>query len=540
MRLLWRCSPETYIIADVAPNLFLIIHNVISIASSVTLFGLALFTFLNGPKRIANIAFSLLMVVVNIFVISHVIGANIADPNFSRTVFMFNLSLFFIGAFFLHAVLAMIGKDHEQLWMIVFVYIASVVFTILFLISPDLFLLPSVPKMYFPNYYNPGSLNIIRLLFTYILIVPYAIYQLYLAYRQSEIDIKRKQYKYFIATAIIGFSVGFIPNFLVYNVQINPLWGMFFGILLAVPFVYGAVRYQMFDIKVIAKQAFLYSILVGLIGGLITLINYSNDWIQAIYPSFPDWITALISAILAVTIGVIVWRKLRRGDLLKYEFITIITHKFRTPLTQIKWSIEELRAEETNQEKLKGFEDLKKFNQKLIDLTSTLVELSDPKNSLDFSQHFEKLSLNDLLKSVSDSYKEIFSKKQIVFSLSCPAYNIMANADKERVKFVIQTLFENAFAYTLPHGKVSFTLESFSDKACISVTDNGIGINKRDLDLIFTRFYRTKNAKIADTEGFGIGLYLARSIARRYKGDLQVFSEGEGKGSTFKFTLPKV
>lgn len=481
-----------------------------------------------------------MLIAANVFVISHVIGVNIVDPNFSKMVFMFNLSLFFIGAFFFHASLIIIGKDREQLWMIIFIYTSSIIFVILFSIYPDLFLLPSVPKMYFPNYYNPGLLNLVQVLFLHIIIVPYTLYQLCLAYYQSEPGIRRKQYEYFIVTTSIGFGVAFIPNFLVYNIQINPLWGMFFAILFAVPFAYGAIRYEMFDIRIIAKKAFVYSIFVVVIGCLITLINYSNNWIRAIYPSFPDWITTLISAILAVTIGVIIWRQLHRGDLLKYEFITIIAHKFRTPLTEIKWSIDELSERETDKDKLKSFENIKNSNKKLIDLTSTLVELSNPGKSLDSLENFEKLSLCVLLKSVTDSFKDAFLRKKIMFSLNCPIEDVIVSVHKERVKFVIQTLLENALAYTPQNGKVSVLLESFSDFASISVIDNGIGISKSNINLIFTKFYRTGKAKITDTKGFGIGLYLARSIAKRHNGDIKVYSEGEDKGSTFKFTLPKV
>src|SRR3989344_2486911 len=518
--------------ANMVPNFLLIVHNVVSITSLVALFGASLFIFLNGSKQVSNVVFSLMLITVNVFITSHVIGVNITDPNLSKVAFMFNLSIFLIGAFFLHAVLAMIGKGREKLWVIIFIYTSSVLFMVLFSISPDLFLLPSVPKMYFPNYYNPGSLNTIRVIFLYIIIVPYAIYQLYIAYRQSEIDIKRKQYKYFIVALVAGFGLGFIPNFLIYNIPIDPLWGMLFGIFFIVPFTYGAIRYEIFDIKVIAKQAFFYSVFVVLVGGFISLINYSNNWIRAIYPSFPDWITTLVLAILSVTVGVIIWRQLRKSDLLKYEFITIITHKFRTPLTQIKWSIEELRAAETDKNKLHSLEDVKGFNQKLIDLTSTLVEFSGSQSSANPFGHFEKVSLPDLLKNSADSYKDLFSKKQIIFSLDCSVADVMVRIDKERVKFVIQTLLENALAYTPSLGKVSVLLESSSNNVSISVVDTGIGINKNNISLLFRGFYRTVNAKVADTEGLGIGLYLARSVAKRNKGDIEVYSEGEGKGST--------
>ena len=68
---------------------------------------------------------------------------------------------------------------------------------------------------------------------------------------------------------------------------------------------------------------------------------------------------------------------------------------------------------------------------------------------------------------------------------------------------------------------------------------SGIGISKKDLPHIFSKFYRGKNARNTDTEGFGVGLYLASSIIKRLGGKIKVFSEGEGMGSTFTVTLPK-
>jgi len=251
-------------------------------------------------------------------------------------------------------------------------------------------------------------------------------------------------------------------------------------------------------------------------------------------------IVALILAILVIIIGAIIWRKLRQNDLLKYEFITILIHKFRTPLTRIKWSIDELRIGETDQDKLDNFKNMENSNRDLINLTSTLVDISDPRHSFNSFGNFEKLSLSNLLQNVADSFKDTFSKKQIKFSLNCPSEDVMVNTDKEMTKFLIQILLENALAYTPNNGQVSLLLEVSSNKAVVSVVDNGIGIKKDNLNLIFTRSYRAENAKITDREGFGVGLHLARSVARRYKGDMKVYSDGEGKGSIFKLILPMV
>jgi signal transduction histidine kinase len=73
----------------------------------------------------------------------------------------------------------------------------------------------------------------------------------------------------------------------------------------------------------------------------------------------------------------------------------------------------------------------------------------------------------------------------------------------------------------------------------ISVQDSGIGISKQDLPHIFSKFYRGKNARVTDTEGFGVGLYLASSIVKKLGGKITVDSQGQDSGSVFTITLPR-
>jgi len=250
-----------------------------------------------------------------------------------------------------------------------------------------------------------------------------------------------------------------------------------------------------------------------------------------------SFVIALV-ALLAV-VGVAVFYKLRSNDLRRYEFISIIVHKFRNPLTQIKWSINELRSGETNQEKIQIFNELENSSDKLVEMTSALMGLSSMSGSSGLTKRFEEFSLGGLIKEVTQSLNSLFSKKQIDLSISIPNEDITIKANKEGIKFIIQTMLENALAYTLPGGRVELTLEHPVGKVVVLVSDNGIGIETKDLRNIFTRSFRTKAAKEIDTNGFGIGLYLARSVARHHEGDMTVSSEGSGKGATFKLVLPK-
>lgn len=520
------------------PAIHLIIHNVVSIASAVAMFGMAFFTFFNGSRKTANIAFSLMILAGTTFIISHVIGVNIEEPELSRLVLMFILCIFFIGSFYLHAVLAMIDKDKEKRWMIIFIHTSAVLFVAVFLVFPDTFLLPSIPKMYFPNYYNPGSLSLTRIVFLDIIIVPYAIYLLYTAYRHSKIDIKRKQYKYFIVTSIVGFGIAFIPNLLVHNIQVDPLWGMPFALLFAIPFAYGAIRYEMFDIRVIAKQAFLYSVAVGIVGGLITLLNYSNNWLETAYPNFPSWVISLISASLAVTIGIIIWRRLREGDLLKYEFITTITHKFRTPLTHIKWSSDNLLKSNLVEPDREQVEHIKIAGIKLIELTNLLVKLPELESDV-YNYHFQRSDISKIVREITDSLIGQAKIKNVTIVKNINS-ELTTSFDPERIRFVVQVLIENAIHYTPNNGLITISAYREGKNIICSIKDTGIGISRENMPLLFSKFYRGGKARMIDTEGIGIGLYAAKEIIARHHGKIWAESAGPKQGSTFYFSLPSV
>lgn len=235
----------------------------------------------------------------------------------------------------------------------------------------------------------------------------------------------------------------------------------------------------------------------------------------------------------------IIWELITKNERMKYEFVTIIAHKFRTPLTYIKWAVDELMTTETDSYRAQSLKNVQESNEKLIKLTGTLVELTDADNMTASAYSFERTDLCQFAREVSSTYKDMFHEKNIFFSVQCPATPIFAKIDRSRLEFVLQTLLENARAYT-PTGKdVVLAIGLSGRKAAISVTDHGIGIAKDDIPHIFSKFFRAPNARAADTEGFGVGLYLAQSIVERHRGEMTVFSEGAGMGSTFTITLKK-
>ncbi|MBU6426746.1 HAMP domain-containing histidine kinase [Patescibacteria group bacterium] len=230
----------------------------------------------------------------------------------------------------------------------------------------------------------------------------------------------------------------------------------------------------------------------------------------------------------------------RKNEDLKEEFITIIAHKFQTPLSQVKWLIESMASAEQDPYKLESLGQIAKANRQLIDLTGTLVELADSDGLARAAYLFEKTDLCELTRRVAGLAKDSFHEKNIFFSVECDREPIYVKVDKARVEFALQVLFDNARLYSPPGKSVRVDVSKIGAKAAITVSDQGIGISPEEFPRLFSKFFRGKNAVSADTEGFGVGLYLADSIVRRHRGRIEVSSPGAGKGSTFKIVLPSV
>ncbi len=244
--------------------------------------------------------------------------------------------------------------------------------------------------------------------------------------------------------------------------------------------------------------------------------------------------------IILILIVMLVAKKIHNNEMLKYEFITIIAHKFRTPLTQVKWTVEEFKKTEQDPFKKQSLSEIEQSNEKLIKLTSALIELTDSDKGATTTYATERISIVSLVKNTGESFKDEFHKKNIFFAVQCPTDDFFVKVDTQRIEFVLQTLLENAFAYSTSGQNVEMVLEKRGHKAIISVTDHGIGIDRKDLHHLFTKFFRAKNAQTADTEGFGVGLYLSQAIIRRHHGTIKVDSGGIGTGATFTIALHTV
>ncbi len=500
--------------------------------------GAGVLVYMRSIKSTVTVTFLLTSIALSVFQLSHVIGINLTDPNVSRAVFMFNLINIPLLCFNAHWIFAITGKIKEQRLPLILFYGAGAILLAFYLVFPDSFLLASKAKMYFPNYYDAGAHYWIMRLYIFIVSIYFTFHALHVYFTTTDLLIKNRL-RYVIMALLFAYFTGSTAVFLVFDVTIDPIMSVFMSLYL-IPLGYATFRYKLVDINIIARQAFVYGLIVTILTSVIAIGSFSNLYIYQAFPDFPIWLMPVATSALAVIVGIIVWKKMRENDLLKYEFITVVTHKFRTPLTHVKWATELLLSQESDPSKRHEIENIRESNSKLIDLTSTLIAVADadrPESSL---YKFENLVLGDLVADVALGLKSRIEERKISFSLERWDSGAMMRGDRERIKFIAQTLVENAISYSQIGGTVVAAVETSSRTLSLRVKDAGIGIAKEELPRLFTKFYRSPRARTADTEGVGVGLFLIKAIVDRHGGTIEADSPGPNMGTTFLVSFPKL
>jgi signal transduction histidine kinase len=243
----------------------------------------------------------------------------------------------------------------------------------------------------------------------------------------------------------------------------------------------------------------------------------------------------LIIVILIAVIIYLIRRELSRR-FTEESFLSIVNHTFRTPLTSIKWMSEALGTELPRKEQIDISKNLATSVSRLMGIVDTLTGIKDVHNAASYD--LKAVSLREILEESIRKYGPQISEKKI--TLSVPTFHEMPllSIDTKKVSFAIGAIIENAIWYSKEGGSISMDSQIRGNELTLNITDDGIGLTKKDKSNIFARFYRGDIAKKMNTDGMGIGLYMAREIIKRHGGTIEVSSKGTDTGTTFSIKLP--
>jgi len=285
---------------------------------------------------------------------------------------------------------------------------------------------------------------------------------------------------------------------------------------------------------------FLFLIMgIIIIGSTLTAYAIGTRYIEE--PELVALIVLLITAILFI-IAVIITRSFERlaeASRMKSEFISVVSHQLRSPLSNLRWAIELLmsgRLGKIEEKQTEYFRILKENSGRMGELVSDLLIVSRIETAT-LPQKRKEISLEDLIKKLISEFEPFAQASNVEIEFKSEENLPKILADPSQIRLVVENLLDNAVRYIKDRGKVKMLLSRRGQNLYFEIEDNGVGIPKEDQKYIFQKFFRSENILRYQTQGSGLGLYISKAIIERSGGKIG-FKSQEGVGSTFWFTLP--
>jgi len=265
----------------------------------------------------------------------------------------------------------------------------------------------------------------------------------------------------------------------------------------------------------------------------------SRNWRAEIALSDGRTLQGQLSELSGVGFGAVLQdiSRLKELDRIKSEFISIVSHDLRTPLTSIRGYVELLpRVGPLTPQQKEFVERIERSTTNIVELISDLLDVGRIEAGLDWEM--EPVTLHKVVHDTVQGLTATASLKKHTLTLNVPTTLPVVLGNTRRLEQVVANLISNAIKYTPDGGKIDVSLNEDHEFLVMQVRDNGIGIPPQDQPRIFDKFYRVESDATVSISGTGLGLSIVKTIVEKHKGRVWVDSE-PGKGSAFTVLLPK-
>lgn len=235
-------------------------------------------------------------------------------------------------------------------------------------------------------------------------------------------------------------------------------------------------------------------------------------------------------------------KKLKEIDVIKTEFVSRASHELKTPLTSILSTsrlLNDLYQDKFDERAhmfvdiiIKGGERLERIIKDLLDVTNISFE------GLKIEK--QQVNVREILNECVNGMQILAKERDLRINIDINE-DIFINVDRTRIEQVITNLLSNSIKNTPPYGEISIILKKNLERISILIKDTGVGFISDEISKIFKKFGKIERygqGMDIVSEGSGLGLYISKEIIEMHGGDINVYSKGRNKGSTFTISLP--
>ena len=246
----------------------------------------------------------------------------------------------------------------------------------------------------------------------------------------------------------------------------------------------------------------------------------------------------IIAGLVVNTIFIV--REIRRNER-QDSFLNAVTHELKTPITSIRLYLETLQSRPLDEAKRRDFYRIMlDDSDRLLGMVEQVLKAGEVRHAN--RRNWQEVDFAEVARNTLElaRLRHNLKPEALRFGIE-PPRDLVVMGNAEELRTAVFNLLDNAIKYSGENKDIIVDVRTPDiDSIFFSVRDQGIGIPRVELKRIFNRFYRIQSAATGKVKGTGLGLFIVRSVVRRYGGDAYAESQGEGLGSTFTIRLPRV